>query len=85
MEKNNAFHGVGIVDDGAVGKMRCPADLAEPNLWTLRYGCNVLDLDGGAVGILDHRILDILHTRVKAERLDIHLLRSLFYKTAAAI
>ncbi len=46
LQEDNAFDSVRIVDDCAVGKMGGSADLAEPNLRTLRDGGNVFDLNG---------------------------------------
>ncbi len=43
LQQHDAFHGVGIVDNCAVGPMRGAADLAQANLGPLRDGGNVLD------------------------------------------
>ena len=46
---------------------------------------DVLDPDRRAVCGLDYRVLDVLHARVKAQRLHIDLLRALLDKAAAAV
>ena len=49
LQQHDAFDGVGIVDDRAVGPVGGFADLAQANLGALRNGGDVLDLDGRAV------------------------------------
>ena len=85
LQQHDAFHRVGIVDDGAVGAVRGAADLAEANLGSLHDGGDVLDADRRAVLRLDHGVLDVLHGAVEAERLHVDLLRALFDKAAAAV
>ena len=85
LQQDDAFDGVGIVDDCAVGAMSGSADLAEANLRALGDGGDVLDLDGRAVGVFDDGVLDVLHAGVEAQRLHIDLLRALLDKAAAAV
>ena len=49
LQQHDAFDGVGIIDDRAVGAMGRAADLAQANLRPLRDGGDVFDRDGRAV------------------------------------
>jgi len=52
LQQHDAFHGVGIVDDVAVGQVSGFADLAEANLGALRHGGDILDADAVPLAVL---------------------------------
>ncbi len=85
LEQDDPFHRIRIVDNRSVGKMRSAPNLPKANLRSLIDGGNILHPNGCAVCSLDDGVLNILHAPVKAQRLNIHLLRAFFDEAATAI
>ena len=85
LQQDDAFHGVGIIDDLSVDAVNGFADLSEANLGTLRDSGDILDFDGRAVRGLDDGVLDVLHAGEEAGGLHVDLLRALLDETASAV
>src|ERR1700752_3322423 len=84
-KENDAFHNVLVIQDGAVGAVDGPADLAEAYSWCLCDARNIFHANRRAILRFDNRARDVVHIREQTDSANVDLLKTCLDEAAARV